>query len=90
MKHLEFFTSGSNAFRSKDKPQVGHFGVAKNAFGEIDFELMLVQLGQNFLQNLKIVLVCGGVDNDVDVHDDVVNTIKNFFHKALEQGWAAK
>ena len=37
-EQLEFLVAWPDAFWGQDEPQVGHFGVAEETFGQIDFE----------------------------------------------------
>ena len=87
---MEFLAAWPDAFGCQYKPQVGHFGVAEETFDQIDFELVLFELGENLVENLQMVLVGGGMDDDViDVDNDVLNAIEDFFHKSLKRGWTA-
>ena len=68
-----------------DEPEVGYFGVSGKAFGQIDFELVFFQLGEDLIEDLQVMLMSGCVDDDiVDVHNDVVNAVQFFLHKLLE------
>ena len=90
-KQLKFLAAGSYAFRSDNKTKVGHFGVAKETFSQIDLELMLLEFGENLVEYLQVMLVGGRMDNDViNVHDDVADAVEDFLHESLEQGWAAQ
>ena len=72
----ELFPARSDSFRGQDETEVSDLGVAKETFGEIDLELMLLQFGENFVQDLQVVLVCRRVDDDVvDVDDDVLESL---------------
>ena len=84
-EQLKFFATWPDAFGSQDEPKVGHFGVSEETFRQIDFELVLFQFGEDLIEDLKVMFVRGGMDDDiVDVHNDVVNAIQYFFHKPLE------
>ena len=90
-KQLKFFTAGSDASWRENKSKIGHFGVAKEAFSQVDLELMLLELGQNLVEHLQVMLVSGCMNDDVvDVDDDVTNAVKDFFHESLERGWTAQ
>ena len=84
-EQLEFFATWPDAFWGQDEPKVGYFGVSEKAFGQIDFELVFFQLGEDLIEDLQVMLVSGCVDDDVvDVHNDVVNAVQYFLHKPLE------
>ena len=71
---MEFFATWPDALGSQDNSQVGHFGVAEETFGQVDFKLVLFEFGKN----LVMVFVGGSMDDDVDyVDDDVSNAIKS-------------
>ena len=90
-EQLKFFATWSDAFGSQNEPKVGHFGVSEETFGQIDFELVLFQSGEDLIEDLQVMFVSGGMDDDiVDVDNDVVNAIEYFFHKPLERGWTAQ
>ena len=75
------FLSGSNSFRHKHEPQVGHFGVAEEAFGQVDFEVMVFKSLENVLENLKMMFVGSRVDDDVvNVDNDVLDRVKHLLH----------
>ena len=84
-EQLEFFATWSDVFWGQDEPKIGDFGVSEKAFGQIDLELVLFQLGQDLIKDLQVALVGGCVDDDVvDVHNDVVNAVQYLFHQPLE------
>ena len=88
---MKFFTAGSDACRRENKYKVGHFGVANEAFGQVDLELILIEFGQNLVEHLQVMLVSGHMNDDiVDVHNDVTNAVKDFFHELLERDWTAQ
>ena len=51
-EQLKFFTAGPYAFWGQNEPKVGHFGVSEKAFGQIDLELVLFQLGEDLIEDL--------------------------------------
>ena len=90
LSQLKFFATGPDAFGSQNEPKVGYLGVSKEAFCQIDFELVFFQFCEDLIENLQVMLVSGSMDDDiVDVDNDVANAIEYFFHKPLERGWAA-
>ena len=89
-EQLKFFATWPDAFGSQNEPKVGHLGVSEEAFRQIDLELVLFQFGEDLIEDLQVMFVSGGMDDDiVDVDNDVVNAIEYFFHKPLERGWTA-
>ena len=89
-EQLKFFAAWPDAFGSQNEPKVGHLGVSEETFRQVDFELVLFQFGEDLIEDLQVMFVSGGMDDDiVDVDDDVVNAIEYFFHKPLERGWTA-
>ena len=89
-EQLKFFATWPDALGSQYEPKVGHLGVSEEAFCQIDLELVLFQFGEDLIEDLQVMFVSGGMDDDiVDVDNDVVNAIEYFFHKPLERGWTA-
>ena len=89
-EQLKFFSAWSDAFGSQDESKVGYLGVSEEAFRQIDFELVLFQFGEDLIEDLLVMFVSGGMDDDiVDVDNDVANAIEYLFHKPLERGWTA-
>ena len=70
-EQLKFFATWPDAFWGQYEPKVGYFGVTKEAFGQVDLELVLFQFVQNLIKDLQVMFMSGGVnDGIVDVHDD--------------------
>ena len=89
-EQLKFFATWPDAFGSQNEPKVGHLGVSEEAFCQIDLELVLFQFGEDLIEDLQVMFVSGGMNDDiVDVDNDVVDAIEYFFHKPLERGWTA-
>ena len=51
-EQLEFLVAWPDAFRCQDKSQVGLFGVAEGSVGQVDFELVLMELSKDLVKNL--------------------------------------
>ena len=84
-EQLKFFATWPDAFWGQYKSKVGYFGVTKEAFGQVDLELVFFQFGQDLIKDLQVMLVSGCENDDiVDVHNDVVNAVQYLFHKPLE------
>ena len=77
----QFSFSWTNSLRRQHESQVGNFGVAKEAFGQVDFEVVVLQLLEDLVKNLKVMFVGSHVDDDVvDVDNDVFDLDEHLFH----------
>ena len=70
-----------NTLRSENEPQVGHHGVAEETFGQVNFEVVVLESFKHVVKNLQMMLMGARVDDDiVDVHNDVLDLVEDFFH----------
>ena len=51
-EQLEFLAARPDALRCQDETQVGHYDVAEETFGQVDFELVLFELGKDLVKVL--------------------------------------
>ena len=86
----KFVFSRFDSLGSEGEPQVADLLVAEPRFADVDFEVVVGQASENFIQSLEVRVVGVAVDQHVvDVDDAVLDAEEDLFHGPLKRGWTA-